>query len=39
MEFPAWRVMAGEAAIMHELVHVYFPNGNRLLAEVGESGE
>jgi hypothetical protein len=33
MEFPAWRVMAGEAAIMHELVHVYFPNGNRLLAE------
>jgi hypothetical protein len=33
MEFPAWRVIAGEAAIMHELVHVYFPNGNRLLAE------
>jgi hypothetical protein len=33
MEFPAWRVVAGEAAIMHELVHVYFPNGNRLLAE------
>jgi hypothetical protein len=33
MEFPAWRVMGGEAAIMHELVHVYFPNGNRLLAE------
>jgi len=33
MEFPAWKVVAGEAAIMHELVHVYFPNGNRLLAE------
>jgi hypothetical protein len=33
MEFPAWRVTAGEAAIMHELVHVHFPNGNRLLAE------
>jgi hypothetical protein len=33
MEFPAWKVVAGEAAIAHELVHVYFPNGNRLLAE------
>jgi hypothetical protein len=33
MEFPAWKVVAGEAAIMHELVHAYFPNGNRLLAE------
>jgi hypothetical protein len=33
MEFPAWKVVAGEAAVMHELVHVYFPNGNRLLAE------
>jgi hypothetical protein len=33
MEFPAWRVIAGQAAIAHELVHVYFPNGNRLLAE------
>jgi hypothetical protein len=33
MEFSAWRVKDGEAAIMHELVHVYFPNGNRLLAE------
>ncbi len=33
MEFPAWKVIAGEAAIAHELVHVYFPNGNRLLAE------
>jgi hypothetical protein len=33
MEFPAWKAIAGEAAIAHELVHVYFPNGNRLLAE------
>jgi hypothetical protein len=33
MEFPAWKAVAGEAAIMHELVHVHFPNGNRLLAE------
>jgi len=33
MEFPAWRVTAGQAAILHELVHVYFPNANRLLAE------
>jgi hypothetical protein len=33
MEFPAWKAVAGEAAILHELVHVYFPNGNRLLAE------
>jgi hypothetical protein len=33
MEFPAWKVVAGEAAIAHELVHVYFPNANRLLAE------
>lgn len=33
MEFPARRVAAGRAAIMHELVHVLFPNGNRLLAE------
>jgi hypothetical protein len=33
MEFPAWRVVAGEAAITHELVHVYFPNGNRFIAE------
>jgi hypothetical protein len=33
MEFPAWKVVAGEAAITHELVHVFFPNGNRLLAE------
>jgi hypothetical protein len=33
MEFPVWRVKAGKAAIMHELTHVFFPNGNRLLAE------
>jgi hypothetical protein len=33
MEFPAWRVAARQAAIVHELVHVFFPNGNRLLAE------
>jgi hypothetical protein len=33
MEFPAHRVVVGEAAIGHELVHVLFPNGNRMLAE------
>jgi hypothetical protein len=33
MEFPAQRAIEDDAAIMHELVHVYFPNGNRLLAE------
>jgi hypothetical protein len=33
IEFPAWRFVFGEAAIAHELAHVYFPNGNRLLAE------
>jgi hypothetical protein len=33
IEFPAWKIVAGEAAIAHELVHVYFPNSNRLLAE------
>jgi hypothetical protein len=33
MEFSAHRVAAGEATIAHELVHVLFPNGNRLLAE------
>ena len=33
MEFPAHRVVVGEAAIAHELVHVLFPNGNRMLAE------
>jgi hypothetical protein len=33
MLFPAAEVIAGEAAIAHELTHVYFPNGNRMLAE------
>ena len=33
MEFPAHRVVGGEASIAHELVHVLFPNGNRMLAE------
>jgi hypothetical protein len=33
MEFPDSRVMAGKAAITHELVHVFFPNANRFLAE------
>jgi hypothetical protein len=33
MEFPAHRVVVGEATIAHELVHVLFPNGNRMLAE------
>jgi hypothetical protein len=33
MEFPAHRVVGGEATIAHELVHVLFPNGNRMLAE------
>jgi hypothetical protein len=33
MEFPAHRVVAGDAAIAHELVHVLFPNAGRMLAE------
>ncbi len=33
IEFPARRVGAGTAAIVHELTHVYFPSGNRFLAE------
>ena len=33
MEFPAFRVASGEANVLHELVHVYFPNANRMLAE------
>ena len=33
MEFPVWRVAACKAAIAHELVHVFFPNANRFLAE------
>jgi hypothetical protein len=33
MEFPAYRVAGGNASLAHELVHVLFPNGNRMLAE------
>jgi len=33
MELPTRRVAEGKAAIMHELVHIAFPNANRLLAE------
>jgi hypothetical protein len=33
MEFPAHRVVTGDATIAHELVHVLFPNANRMLAE------
>ncbi len=33
IEFPAARVASEHADVMHELSHVYFPNGNRLLAE------
>ena len=33
LEFPLGRVVARKAAIAHELIHVYFPNGNRFLAE------
>jgi hypothetical protein len=33
MQFPAYEAALNEAAITHELVHVFFPNGNRLLAE------
>jgi hypothetical protein len=33
MQFPATRVAEGEAAIAHELAHVFFPNSNRMLAE------
>jgi len=33
MEFPVWRVATRRAAIAHELVHVFFPNANRFLAE------
>jgi hypothetical protein len=33
MEFPAWRVIRRSAAIAHELVHIFYPNGNRFLAE------
>jgi hypothetical protein len=33
MRFPASRIAERRAAILHELVHVFFPNGNRFLAE------
>jgi hypothetical protein len=33
MEFPAWKAIVGEAALTHELTHVFYPNGNRFLAE------
>jgi len=33
LEFPKDRVAAGMADMTHELTHVFFPNGNRLLAE------
>ena len=33
MEFPSFRVAVGEANILHELAHIYFPNANRMLAE------
>jgi hypothetical protein len=33
MEFPEHRVANGQANVAHELVHVFFPNGNRMLAE------
>ena len=33
MIFGAKRVNAGEAATVHEMIHVYAPNANRFLAE------
>jgi hypothetical protein len=33
MLFPARRAAVNEGAIAHELVHVFFPNSNRMLAE------
>src|SRR5262249_38064596 len=33
MEFPAWKAIAGEAAIAHELVQDYFLNGNRFMGK------
>jgi hypothetical protein len=33
MEFPTSRVASRQAAVAHELTHVYFPNANRFLAE------
>ena len=33
MQFPAYRAGAREADHVHELIHVYLPNGHRMLAE------
>jgi hypothetical protein len=33
IDVPAPEVVIGRAAMLHELVHVFLPNGNRLLAE------
>jgi hypothetical protein len=33
MQFPSVEAVAGQAAAAHELAHVFFPGGNRLLAE------
>jgi hypothetical protein len=33
MEFPAPRAIQGQSATAHEITHVFFPNGSRLLAE------
>jgi hypothetical protein len=33
MKFPSYEAPLDESAIDHELTHVFFPNGNRLLAE------
>jgi hypothetical protein len=33
MQFPSVEAVAGQSAAAHELTHVFFPNGNRMLAE------
>jgi hypothetical protein len=33
MQFPSYEAALDQSAIDHELTHVFFPNGNRLLAE------
>lgn len=33
MQFPSVEAVAGQSAAVHELTHVFFPNGNRMLAE------
>ena len=33
IQFPAYRAVAGNASVAHEITHVLFPNGNRFLAE------